>query len=53
MSNDDLQRWVTEELYWDPKVDDGAIAVRASDGEVTLRGTVGSFRQKREAENAA
>jgi osmotically-inducible protein OsmY len=53
MSNDDLQRWVTEELYWDPKVDDGAIAVRASDGEVTLRGTVDSFRQKRDAGRAA
>ena len=53
MSNDDLQRWVTEELYWDPKVDNKEIAVSAHDGEVTLRGTVGSFREKREAQNAA
>jgi osmotically-inducible protein OsmY len=49
MSNDDLERSVAEELYWDPKVDNGAIAVSAEDGAVTLRGTVGSFRQKREA----
>ena len=49
MSNDDLERSVADELYWDPKVDNGAIAVSAEDGAVTLRGTVGSFRQKREA----
>jgi osmotically-inducible protein OsmY len=53
MSNDDLQRWVTDELFWDPKVDNAAIAVSAHDGDVTLRGTVGSFREKREAQNAA
>ena len=49
MSNDDLERSVADELFWDPKVDNGAIAVSAEDGVVTLRGTVGSFRQKREA----
>ena len=49
MSNNDLERSVTDELYWDPKVDNAAIAVSADDGVVTLRGTVGSFRQKREA----
>jgi len=49
MSNDDLERSVADELFWDPKVDNGAIAVSADDGVVTLRGTVGSFRQKREA----
>ena len=49
MSNNDLERSVTDELYWDPKVDNAAIAVSADDGLVTLRGTVGSFRQKREA----
>jgi osmotically-inducible protein OsmY len=53
MSNDDLQRWVTDELFWDPKVDNAAIAVSADDGEITLRGTVGTFREKREAQNAA
>jgi len=49
VSNNDLERSVTDELYWDPKVDNAAIAVSADDGLVTLRGTVGSFRQKREA----
>src|SRR5262245_39810613 len=53
MSNDKLQRLVTEELHWDPKVDAAAIAVAAEDGVITLRGTVGSFRQKREAKKDA
>ncbi len=52
MSNDDLERWVTDELFWDPKVDNAAIAVSAEGGDVTLRGTVGSFREKRESQNA-
>jgi osmotically-inducible protein OsmY len=52
MSNDELERWVTEELFWDPKVDNAAIAVSAHDGDATLRGTVGSFREKREAQSA-
>jgi osmotically-inducible protein OsmY len=45
--------WMRDELFWDPKVDSDAIAVSANDGEVTLRGTVVSFRQKREAQKAA
>jgi osmotically-inducible protein OsmY len=53
MSNSDVERFVTDELFWDPKVDSGAIAVSADDGAVTLRGTVGSFRQKREAKQDA
>src|SRR5262245_45984932 len=53
MSNNELQRLVTEELHWDPKVDAAAIAVAADDGTITLRGTVGSFRQKREAKKDA
>ena len=53
MTDDELQDWVREELCWDPKVDSAAIAVSASDGEVTLRGTVASFREKREAQKAA
>jgi osmotically-inducible protein OsmY len=52
MSNDELERWVTDELFWDPKIDNAAIAASANDGEVTLRGTVGSFWEKREAQNA-
>ena len=53
MSNDELQRSVTEELIWDPKVDSAAIAVSAEEGVVTLRGTVGSLREKREAKKDA
>jgi osmotically-inducible protein OsmY len=53
MTDDELQAMVDEELFWDPKVDSAAIAVSASDGQVTLRGTLGSFRQKREAQKAA
>ena len=53
MSDDHLELNVSEELVWDPKVDSGAIAVSADDGVVTLRGTVGSFRQKREAKQDA
>jgi osmotically-inducible protein OsmY len=53
MSNDELTSHVTDELFWDPKVDNGAIAVSADDGVVTLRGTVGSLRQKREAKKDA
>jgi osmotically-inducible protein OsmY len=53
MSNNELARYVTDELYWDPKVDSAAIAVSAADGVVTLRGTVGSFREKQEAKHDA
>ncbi len=53
MNNETLELNVADELFWDPKVDNEAIAVSAIDGTVTLRGTVGSFRQKREARNAA
>jgi osmotically-inducible protein OsmY len=53
MSKDELELNVSEELLWDPKVDNAAIAVSADDGVVTLRGTVGSFRQKREAKQDA
>ena len=53
MSNNDLVRYVTDELYWDPKVDSAAIAVSVDDGVVTLRGTVGSFREKQEARRDA
>ena len=52
-SNDELVADVTDELFWDPKVDSEAIAISADDGKVTLRGTVGSFHEKREARKAA
>lgn len=53
MSNDELRFDVGEELFWEPRVDNEAIAVSTDDGDVTLRGTVGSFREKREAASAA
>jgi osmotically-inducible protein OsmY len=53
MSNDELRINVEDELLWEPKVDNQAIAVSTDDGVVTLRGTVGSLRERREATNAA
>ena len=53
MSNDDLKGQVTDELLWDPKVDNTAIAVSVDQGLVILRGTVGSFREKLEARQDA
>jgi len=53
MTDAELELNVTDELVWDPKVDSEEIAVSADRGTVTLRGTVGSFRQKREAGKAA
>jgi osmotically-inducible protein OsmY len=52
-SNMDLIADVSDELVWDSKIDPTAIAVTADDGRITLRGTVGSLREKREAQKAA
>jgi osmotically-inducible protein OsmY len=49
----DLVADVSDELFWDPKLDNTAVAVSADDGKITLRGTVGSLREKREARKAA
>jgi osmotically-inducible protein OsmY len=54
MADAPLERNVADELFWDPRIDNEMIAVAADDGgTVTLRGTVGSFRQRREAKKAA
>jgi osmotically-inducible protein OsmY len=53
MTNEELAGQVADELRWDPRVDGEAIAVAADNGTVTLRGTVGSFREKRDAKKAA
>lgn len=53
MTDDELRDDVAAELSWEPRVDSAAITVSARDGAITLRGIVGSLRQKREAENAA
>ena len=52
MTDEQLQADVVAELLWDPKVGSEAIGVSADAGTVTLRGTVGSFRGKREAGKA-
>jgi osmotically-inducible protein OsmY len=54
MSSDNkLAADVSDELLWDPKLDNSSIAVSASDGTITLPGTVGSLREKREPTKAA
>jgi osmotically-inducible protein OsmY len=53
MMNDRLRAKVAAEVSWDPKVDSKDITVSAEGGMVTLYGTVGSLRHKREADNAA
>jgi osmotically-inducible protein OsmY len=53
-SDSELVTDVTDELFFDPRIDDiNSIAVGAGDGTVTLRGTVGSFHEKRDAAKAA
>ncbi|MCU1671204.1 MAG: hypothetical protein JWP40_4131 [Blastococcus sp.] len=49
MSDEELALDVRDELFWDPRIDGRAIAVTVVAGAVTLRGTVGSFRQRQEA----
>ena len=53
MTDEELARRVADALSGDPKIDDEGVAVSAQDGSVILRGTVGSFHQKREATQAA
>ena len=54
MASSTVEAEVRDELLWDPKIDSESVAVAvADDGSVALRGTVGSFRQKREAAKAA
>lgn len=48
----DLQEEVIEELAFDPRVKADDIGVSVAEGIVTLRGTVPSFSQKWEAEDA-
>jgi osmotically-inducible protein OsmY len=51
--NDEVRADVEEALAWDAKLADDTIAVSVDDGHVTLRGTVGSMREKLEAKNVA
>src|ERR1700675_1009751 len=53
MTDDTLTLWVGDELFWEPAIDSREVAASAHDGEGTLRGTVGSFREKRMGNEAA
>jgi osmotically-inducible protein OsmY len=53
MTDEELARSVSDELRYDPRIDSAGVAVSAREGVVTLRGTVGSFHQKREGTKAA
>lgn len=48
----DVERDVREEIFWDGRIEADDVAVAVRDGTVTLRGTVGSFGEKRAAEYA-
>jgi osmotically-inducible protein OsmY len=52
MSNDELRIAVEEELLYEPRIDNREIAVATDGGVVTLRGTVGSVRERFEANKA-
>jgi osmotically-inducible protein OsmY len=52
MEDSTLQRRVVEELKWDPRINDKDVAVKVSDGVVTLLGTVGSYPEKLACEKA-
>jgi osmotically-inducible protein OsmY len=52
-TNEELVADVTDELFWDTKVEEGAVAVSADDGKVTLRGTIGNLQEKRQAVKVA
>ncbi|WP_433304901.1 BON domain-containing protein [Actinoplanes sp. CA-030573] len=53
MTDEELAEKVEAALAEDPKVEGALIDVVADGGEVLLRGTVGTFRQKREAQKVA
>ena len=52
-SGAEVRASVAAELDWDPQLDGRDISVTAEGGAVTLRGTVGSLRQVRQARHAA
>lgn len=53
MTDRELQQHVQNALEWEPSVEATAIGVTAHDGIVTLRGDVGTFREKQVAERVA
>lgn len=53
MSDSDVDEAVTQELRWDPRVDDTKMAVGVKNGVVTLAGYVDSYAKKIAASDAA
>lgn len=53
LANETLQKFVIDELAWDPRVDSSDIAVTVHDGTVRLAGHVNSYAAKLAAERAA
>lgn len=53
MKNKTLQERVETELSWDPRLDATSIGVSAHDGVVTLSGSVATYSEKLDAEQAA
>ena len=53
MKDKDLQQSVIDELNWEPSVNAANIGVAASDGVITLTGTVSSYAEKDSADSAA
>lgn len=51
--DEELQKWVLDELRWDPKVQSNQVGVIARDGAVTLTGEVSTYAEKLAAERAA
>jgi osmotically-inducible protein OsmY len=52
-TDSELQRYVLDELKWEPSVDAAHIGVSVNDGIVTLSGRVSSYAEKYVAEKAA
>jgi len=51
--DDQIKRDVENELWWSPYVDSEQVTVKVDDGDVTLQGTVDSWKEyKKAAENA-
>ena len=53
MKDSDLRQAVIDELNWEPSLNAALIGVTASDGVITLTGTVASYAEKHAAESAA
>lgn len=49
----DLRKLVVDELAWDPSLDESGIQVNATEGSVSLTGTVKSYAEKLQAARAA